>query len=186
LGARLAHSALPDHGHRDRRTAAAHRQSHDPHAAQLVHGDPHAVDAEQRPRVAEDPPAGRLRVRGKRRAVDRGGNRPPRVGAVDPDDLTRGGGARLGHLLVDRVAGRAGTQPSGGTFMKLGFSGMTGLLVLLSVPVAAQGGNGAVTENEVYLGAAPTALAGTLTLPSGGGPFPAVVLVHGSGPHDRD
>jgi uncharacterized protein len=30
------------------------------------------------------------------------------------------------------------------------------------------------------------ALAGTLTLPEGKGPFPAVVLVHGSGPHDRN
>jgi uncharacterized protein len=29
-------------------------------------------------------------------------------------------------------------------------------------------------------------LAGTLTLPKGPGPFPAAVLIHGSGPHDRD
>ena len=29
-------------------------------------------------------------------------------------------------------------------------------------------------------------LAGTLTVPQGSGPFPAVVLVHGSGPIDRD
>ena len=29
-------------------------------------------------------------------------------------------------------------------------------------------------------------LPGTLTLPAGAGPFPAVVLVHGSGPNDRD
>lgn len=29
-------------------------------------------------------------------------------------------------------------------------------------------------------------LAGTLTIPEGSGPFPAVVLVQGSGPHDRD
>jgi dienelactone hydrolase len=29
-------------------------------------------------------------------------------------------------------------------------------------------------------------LPGTLTLPRGGGPFPCVVLVHGSGPHDAD
>ena len=29
-------------------------------------------------------------------------------------------------------------------------------------------------------------LPGTLTLPEGSGPFPAVVLIHGSGPNDRD
>ena len=34
--------------------------------------------------------------------------------------------------------------------------------------------------------AAKVTLAGTLTLPKGGGPFPAVVLVSGSGPQDRD
>ncbi|MEJ7806498.1 MAG: alpha/beta fold hydrolase, partial [Telluria sp.] len=34
--------------------------------------------------------------------------------------------------------------------------------------------------------AAKVALAGTLTVPHGKGPFPAVVLVHGSGPLDRD
>lgn len=32
----------------------------------------------------------------------------------------------------------------------------------------------------------PWALPGTLTMPAGRGPFPAVVLVHGSGPQDRD
>jgi len=44
---------------------------------------------------------------------------------------------------------------------------------------------GAFEEREVTVGAAP-ALPGTLTLPKGAGPFPAVVLVHGSGPSDRD
>jgi uncharacterized protein len=34
--------------------------------------------------------------------------------------------------------------------------------------------------------AAHVELPGTLTLPRGDGPFPAAVLVHGSGPHDRD
>src|SRR5205085_1721112 len=29
-------------------------------------------------------------------------------------------------------------------------------------------------------------LGGTLTMPNGSGPFPGVVLVHGSGPNDRD
>jgi fermentation-respiration switch protein FrsA (DUF1100 family) len=41
-------------------------------------------------------------------------------------------------------------------------------------------------SREVVVGQAPWSLGGTLTLPAGGGPFPAVVLVHGSGPHDRD
>lgn len=42
------------------------------------------------------------------------------------------------------------------------------------------------TEEEVAFGEAPWVLPGTLTLPAGEGPFPAVVLVHGSGPSDRD
>ncbi len=43
-----------------------------------------------------------------------------------------------------------------------------------------------LVQREVTIGAGEWALPGTLTLPNGGGPFPAVVLVHGSGPHDRD
>jgi uncharacterized protein len=41
-----------------------------------------------------------------------------------------------------------------------------------------------ITEREFPVST--DALPGTLTLPRGNGPFPAVVLVHGSGPHDRD
>jgi dienelactone hydrolase len=41
-------------------------------------------------------------------------------------------------------------------------------------------------ELEVRLGADDATIPGTLTLPVGGGPFPAVVLIHGSGPNDRD
>ena len=44
----------------------------------------------------------------------------------------------------------------------------------------------AFKEREVTVGSGEWALPGTLTLPVGAGPFPAVVLVHGSGPHDRD
>lgn len=44
----------------------------------------------------------------------------------------------------------------------------------------------AYTEKEVVIGEGEFALPGTLTLPKGEGPFPAVVLVHGSGPNDRD
>lgn len=41
-------------------------------------------------------------------------------------------------------------------------------------------------EKEITVGTGVWALPGTLTVPVGAGPFPAVVLVHGSGPHDRD
>ena len=45
---------------------------------------------------------------------------------------------------------------------------------------------GAYTETDVTVGADRWPLPGTLTIPSGAGPFPALVLVHGSGPSDRD
>ena len=41
-------------------------------------------------------------------------------------------------------------------------------------------------EREVKFGAEPWTLPGILALPTGAGPFPAVALVHGSGPNDRD
>ena len=42
------------------------------------------------------------------------------------------------------------------------------------------------TERELAVGEGERALSGTLAMPNGEGPVPAVVLVHGSGPHDRD
>ncbi len=42
------------------------------------------------------------------------------------------------------------------------------------------------TERDATVGSAPWALPGTLAMPDGDGPFPAVVLVAGSGPQDRD
>ncbi|GAA0383128.1 alpha/beta fold hydrolase [Bacillus horti] len=64
----------------------------------------------------------------------------------------------------------------------------------LYTPIGAQGINEppvydnpqSYTEQEVTIGEGNLALSGTLTLPQGEGPFPVVVLVHGSGPHDRD
>ena len=41
-------------------------------------------------------------------------------------------------------------------------------------------------EVEVQVGSDPWVLPGTLSIPAGAGRFPAVVMVHGSGPHDRD
>jgi hypothetical protein len=45
---------------------------------------------------------------------------------------------------------------------------------------------GSFVETECTVVGGPRQLPATLTMPTGGGPFPAVVLVHGSGPHDRD
>src|SRR5262249_47381693 len=44
----------------------------------------------------------------------------------------------------------------------------------------------AFKEMEVNFGQENWQLPGTLTIPAGRGPFPGVVLVHGSGPNDRD
>ena len=41
-------------------------------------------------------------------------------------------------------------------------------------------------ESETTIGNSPWQLPATLTLPTGRGPFSAIVLVHGSGPNDRD
>ena len=42
------------------------------------------------------------------------------------------------------------------------------------------------TQEEVVVGSGEWSLHGTLSVPNGPGPFPALVLVHGSGPNDRD
>ncbi|MEK3922786.1 alpha/beta hydrolase family protein [Paenibacillus sp. FSL K6-2393] len=44
----------------------------------------------------------------------------------------------------------------------------------------------AYTEQNITVGQGDLALPGTLTLPKGEGPFPVVVLVHGSGPNNQD
>jgi dienelactone hydrolase len=55
-----------------------------------------------------------------------------------------------------------------------------------SDPPAAYVHKEAFREREVTVGSGEWALPGTLTMPVGPGPFPALVLVPGSGPNDRD
>jgi dienelactone hydrolase len=59
------------------------------------------------------------------------------------------------------------------------------LLFMLCRAATAAAQTGGPMEREVTFGAAP-GLPGTLTLPAGRARVPAVVLVHGSGPGDRD
>lgn len=55
-----------------------------------------------------------------------------------------------------------------------------------AAPVPAVAADAAYLERELMVGDGERALPATLALPKGSGPFPAIVLVHGSGPHDRD
>lgn len=58
-------------------------------------------------------------------------------------------------------------------------------LLASAVPLAAQALPSGVVEREIVV-PGPVPLPGTLTLPAGKGPFPAVIIVHGSGAGDRD
>jgi len=53
-------------------------------------------------------------------------------------------------------------------------------------PAAAVAADADFHEADFSVGEGEHALPGTLAMPNGAGPFPAVVLVHGSGPQDRD
>jgi uncharacterized protein len=69
---------------------------------------------------------------------------------------------------------------------------VAGLFFVPSTPPAASFGpppyanTNAFGEKELKVGSGQWVLPGTLTLPVGSGPWPAIVLVHGSGPQDRD
>lgn len=60
------------------------------------------------------------------------------------------------------------------------------LWAVVGVQLVAVTGCATVREEEVRFSNGPVTLAGTLVLPAGRGPHPAVVLVHGDGPETRD
>ena len=55
-----------------------------------------------------------------------------------------------------------------------------------AAPAPAVADDASYEERDFGVGDGERALPGTLAMPKGNGPFPAVILVHGSGPHDRD
>lgn len=59
------------------------------------------------------------------------------------------------------------------------------LLLVGAAPAAAQELPAGLVEREVVI-PGPVPLPGTLTLPNGNGPFPGLIIVHGSGAGDRD
>ena len=116
------------------------------------------------------------------------------VGAFREVQATRA--EQSGGYAVVYVTTAFGTQTLD---VKVVFDGAGKVAGLFFVPTAAAGaGTGtsyepppyvvadAFSEQEVTVGTGTWALPGTLSLPKGAAPFPALVLVHGSGPQDRD
>ena len=67
-----------------------------------------------------------------------------------------------------------------------GTSSLFVVFFTLTVACVAMAAEPKVEEKEVALENGPVSLSGTLFVPPGKGPFPAVVLLHGSGPMTRD
>jgi hypothetical protein len=103
------------------------------------------------------------------------------AGAVVPLTVTIAGDGRVAGLHLGQkepAASRgASTAPA---------SPVATASPAATAPPAAYVDRAAFTEADVTVGEAPWALPGTLAMPVGPGPFPAVVLVAGSGPQDRD
>jgi pimeloyl-ACP methyl ester carboxylesterase len=89
-----------------------------------------------------------------------------------------------GRLVDGTIAGTFAQGPLSLPFLlKRGHAAAVSSTVPASAPVAS---SKLYSEQEVSYSNGPIHLAATLTLPSGNGPFPAVILITGSGPQNRD
>jgi dienelactone hydrolase len=155
-------------------------------AALLQRNDPDAVAARFAPGLASALPGWRFH-QGWDQILERTG----KLESVGTPTVSKAGS--LETLVLPAKFERADW------LMTMAFDGQGRLTTLRFAPASLTGGTGTPAwgaaayanptkfrESEVKVGAEPWILSGTLTLPVGNGPFPAVVLVHGSGPNDRD
>lgn len=106
----------------------------------------------------------------------------------------------LRERILRGSAGRVRPHGRGSTLRRVALVMTAGLVVGAaacsnSAPASCSQGHGcprtgpastAAGVRQVSVGIGSPALRGTLTMPAGAGPFPAVVLVSGSGPNDQD
>jgi dienelactone hydrolase len=168
-----AQSAAPQ-----QRTAADRAQAV---VAQLAAGDFAAVEAQFDDKVKAALPPGRLAATW--------GTLTAQVGALQKQVSVRAqdmGAVRVGIVTCQFERATLHVQVAFGADGRI--SGLAIRPVAPSVPYTAPpyADPASFDESGVTVGSGEWALPGTLTLPKGEGPFPVVVLVHGSGPSDRD
>lgn len=103
--------------------------------------------------------------------------------------LDRGTVATRDTLTIVELIGGFASQPMGVRVVLTPHQRVTGFFIhplVAAYQAPAYVDTTKFTERDVQVGAAPWLLPGTMTVPRGPGPFPVVVLVHGSGPNDRD